>query len=234
MNSLKIAKDLNVFLTSEYNEEGSSFRTSYFGNGTSFTKEFFKELERIITQENVEIYRKSDYLDDVEYAQNEKITMDSVTWKSFHGDSIKTYIKSNMWKYVTVMEHENNGESWLSELQKLCSIKCDEKLIITYGRCAKEECKKSVYQTKDDKGVNLLNHANEIVIQTLSKSEKKILSLISDGNEYADSLPNIVLMFGAENDELKRNNKVLKGLLYDIYRFDYKMKKFVRVPNEKN
>ncbi len=242
MNALELSKQLNIDLTKNYKSKKSRFKSKYTYTKGAFTKEFFDQLNTVLDNNFIQEYSKGDYDSFTEYSQREKLTVDLVSWVSFNKYIEEENIKKNLWKYETLIEHENNGCTWLDELQKLCSLKCENKLIVTYGRCPQGD---SEYfnedrhvilgnppQTPNNKGVNLLEHANKIVKETLSQSEQKIIEMAKDDEKFLEVFPNIVVMFGAEVAELNKNNKELSAYLYDRYQYNYIQEKFVLIQED--
>lgn len=254
MNALELSKQLNIKFTKEFNITNTHFHYYYFNKkkgeyfhkkndeNFNFTKVFFTQLDTVLKDNFIQKYLKRDYRFFTEYSQKEKLTVDLVSWISFNDGSTDKNIKENLWKYETLFEHENNGFTWIDEIQKLCSLKCENKLIVTYGRCPQGNSEyfnkdRNVIlgnppQTKDNKGVNLLEHANKIVKETLSNSERKIIEMAKDDESFLKLLPNIVVMFGAEVEELNKNNKELSAYLYDRYQYNYIQEKFVFIQED--
>ncbi|MEG0327079.1 MAG: hypothetical protein RR565_02995 [Erysipelothrix sp.] len=247
MNALDLSKQLNIKFTHELKVKKENFYYYYFNkrklSNYNFTKAFFNQLDTILASNQIKCYSRGPYSELIEYSQKEKLTVDLVTWKSFNRGSSEKNIKENLWKYVTICEHENNGFTWLDELQNLCSIKCEDKLIITYGRCPEMKCEtpnneyddnlSKSYHTPSNKGVNLLDHANIIVKETLSTSERKIIELSSSDEKIVELLPNIVVMFGAEVAELNDKDIESFSYLYDRYQYNYIQEKFELIQEDK-
>lgn len=242
MNVLELSKQLNSDLSYKYKSD-NKIKKSYCGVSVkTFTSNFFDCIIGIFKLNEIEHFYKGIYFEGLEYSQKEKLTVDLVSWISFNDGDTDKNIKENLWKYETLIEHENNGFTWLDELQKLCSLKCENKLIVTYGRCPQGDSEyfnedRNVIlgnppQTPNNKGVNLLEHANKIVKETLSQSEQKIIEMAKDDESILKLLPNIVLMFGAEVAELNKNNKKLVAYLYDRYQYNYIQEKFVLIQED--
>ena len=158
---------------------------------------FDKIIEEIITglqNPKIEIYSSLNYEAKQLYLQRESRKLDYSIWQSKH----KAKTSRDIWKYDVLIEHENNGELWLQELQKLASIKAPYKLIITYGM--NEESKNGL------KGIGLLGQAADI-IDFIGYEEKE----------------EIVVMIGADIKDLKE--KDIK-MIYNVYKFDKKKKCF--------
>ncbi|CAM4318836.1 hypothetical protein H9L01_00425 [Erysipelothrix inopinata] len=247
MNALELSKQLNSKLTDIFKEDDSDFFKKYFNEAKkkekeTYTESFFSVVNEVIGENFMRAYSKGDYVSFTEYSQREKLTVDLVSWISFNDGSTDKNIKENLWKYETLFEHENDGFTWLDELQKLCSLKCENKLIVTYGRCPQGNSEyfnkdRNVIlgnppQTPDKKGVNLLDHANKIVKETLSHSEQKFIEMAKDDEKFLEVFPNIVVMFGAEVAELENNNKELSAYLYDRYQYNYIQEKFVLIQED--
>lgn len=231
MEAIVLAEKINEKLTECFNDDIDNFRHKYKYN-TDFTCVFNYYLNFVLSDLGVTKYEnENDYLSNKEYFQREKLTVDTIVWKSFSERKMEDVLVGDMWKYELLLEHENKGKTWLQELQKLCSIKSDNKIIVTYGRVASGNGK---YETMVYKGVNLLDRARTIVLGTLSNVEKKIVELGKADRSLIGLLPQIVLLFGIEIAELEkrnRSNSVVNNL-YDIYHFDYIQGKFIRVSNE--
>lgn len=112
-----------------------------------------------------------------------------------------------IWKYILLVEHENSGETWLHEMQKLCTVSSKYKLLITYGRNDRDGV--GFRKTVDKKGINLLKYANEILENNI-------------GNGFEE----FIIMFGEENPNIdKLNGKKA----YDIWLCKKGETKFSRV-----
>ncbi len=194
---LLVAKELNNRLSRK-----TEIRENY-AKSSIFTEDFFKCLEDVYTNCNieslqgVEVYNNGTYESEKRYLQREKLTIDMIIWKAKYNKGTSN-ISRYIWKYDTIIEHENNGFDWLHEFQKLCSISADKKLLITYGKAKKGI--DGIVPTIEAKGVNLLETAQEL------------LDFV--GNK---SFSEFVIMFGEELTNFSMNSS---EDIYDIYYYD--------------
>lgn len=198
----KIACDINEEISKDVNSDSNR---DFYKKSKVFTEYFFEKAILILKRYGMEPYGFAEYEKNKHYFQREKLSIDLVVWESKYNkfDRSKAASKEEnvefagyIWKYLVLIEHENDGEDWLHELQKLCMTSAPYKLIITYGR--RKEKKDNIPATKAGKGVQLLEYANKIVEFS--------------GNSTFEEF---VIMFGEESrnlDKLQDNESI-----YDIY-----------------
>ncbi|PKM86596.1 MAG: hypothetical protein CVU85_07615 [Firmicutes bacterium HGW-Firmicutes-10] len=200
----KIACDINEEISKDVKSVSSK---DFYKKSKVFTEHFFEKAVSILESNGMESYGFKEYRKNKHYFQREKLSIDLVVWESKYNKFDRSKAASEeenveyagyIWKYLVLIEHENDGEDWLHELQKLCMTSAPYKLIITYGR--RKEKKEKIPATKTGKGVQLLEYANKIVE-------------FSGNNTFQE----FVIMFGEESsnlDKLQDNEGI-----YDIYRY---------------
>ena len=156
-------------------------------------------LEEEFNNVKFEKYSK-DHDQSLEYYQKEIRTVDLISWKSF-SPKMPTEQEKHLWKFNILVESENNGETWLQEMQKLSTMIAPYKLIITYGRTLKENDNEETASNK--KGVNLLYLADKILSEIDNKNPEEF-----------------IVMFGEELVNI--NQHVSISNLYDIYYYSNK------------
>lgn len=213
---LEIAKEFNEKISEDFRKNGES-KENYRGSRT-FTGTFYKLMKDVLSsKENqmIDYENEKEYQPNQLYFQKERLTVDLTVWISGkdsvvgldESSKVNTDSLGHVWRYVMLIEHENSGKSWLHEMQKLCTINSQYKLIITYGRT--ETATDNIKATKNNKGVHLLKYAEKILEYT-----------------GVDSFEEFIIMFGEENKNIvnSKNDKV-----YDIYHCSKGNHKFVKV-----
>jgi hypothetical protein len=209
---IEIAKDLNMSISTDLvNPKIMDF----YKKSKAFTDYFFDKTYEVLLKHDMYPYNGMTYKKNVKYFQREKLSIDLVVWESAYDkfDRFKIADKDTniefagyIWKYVLLIEHENDGEDWLHELQKLCMTSSPYKLLVTYGR----RVQNNPPVTKGNKGVRVLEQANEIVNFVGNYGFKEF-----------------VIMFGEETNNL--DNVIARNeLVYDIYKYDIDLREFVK------
>ncbi len=196
----KVAVELNKEITEQIKSGYIEMVPTYM-NSKEWTEKFGDTLIKILNKNiGSDIYKSGELYDAGKlYLQEALRKNDFSVWESKH-EKISDNIAC--WKYLWLIEHENEGKKWLEELQKVCSIKAPCKLIISYGR-----------NDKNKKGVGLLKEAEEI-IEYIGHNENEEL----------------VVMFGTDNDGLSVLEEIES--IYDIYHYDRNTRKFKKYNTE--
>lgn len=190
INLLNVARDFNDTVTEAILSKDIEVN---YRSSTTFTGNFYKLMKEVLKKEpnSIREYEKQKGYDKgILYFQKERLTVDLTVWISKYDGKIVPKRKKELperlsgyvWKYILLIEHENSGETWLHEMQKLCTIKSKYKLLITYGRNDKNG--EGFIKTADNKGISLLEYANQILANSKEND--------NDINEFEE----FIIMFG--------------------------------------
>ena len=202
INLCRVAEKINQMVLSEIKSNG----IENYKDDTLWT-DFMLGNENMIFKAfedpDFDIYeykREGTYSKDRLYFQKELNKIDASVWSSTHDrEKLNEFTTSRIWRFEAIIEHENNGQRWLEEMQKICSINAPKKLLITYGR------------TTEGYGKKLLNIATEIA--------HNISNSVTD---------EFIIMFGYTIDEIntKLENGNLVNDVFEIVDFRKHIKKY--------
>lgn len=183
--SFKVAKIINELVSRDIyqgsQEDNLLDKKHWYRSKTETTRKMLKNVEQSYIYRAIhEVYseeygglskwnkkeKKKEFEEKVFTYQTEFRSIDGMVWENI----LKNKKLRNLWKYEMLIEHENDGRDWLSEMQKMCTMISRNKLIITYNIDKKSlEVAAELYNE-----LNVKEELGEELILMIGKSVKDV------------------------------------------------------------